>query len=120
MLTSVENNVYWTGSNYLWEFPNDQPTEQFRKQTEMFLKNWLKVSFRIVDHLASVRPANIERRPFVGFHPVNKNIGMLNGMGTKGCSLAPFFANQLTEYLIAGKEISPEADIKRFTRILMR
>ena len=120
MLTSVEDNIYWIGSNYLWEFPNDQPTEQFRKQTELLLKNWLKTSFKIVGHLASVRPANIERRPFVGFHPVKKNIGILNGMGTKGCSLAPFFAKQLTEYLISGKEILPDADIKRFTRILMR
>ena len=120
MLTSVEDNIYWVGSNYLWEFPDDKPTEQFRKQTELLLKNWLKVPFKIVDHLASIRPANIERRPFVGFHPVYKNLGILNGMGTKGCSLSPFFAKQLTEYLISGKEILPEADIKRFTRILMR
>ena len=120
MLTAVENNLYWIGSNYLWEFPDDQPTEQFRKQTELLLKTWLKVPFKIVDHKASIRPANIERRPFVGFHPVYKNIGILNGMGTKGCSLAPFFAKQLTDHLISGKEILPEADIKRFTKILMR
>ncbi|HET6766743.1 MAG TPA: FAD-dependent oxidoreductase, partial [Chitinophagaceae bacterium] len=120
ILTAVQNNLYWIGSNYLWEFPDDRPTEQFRRQTELLLKNWLKVPFRIVDHKASIRPANIERRPFVGFHPVYKNIGILNGMGTKGCSLAPFFARQLTEHLISGKEILPEADIKRFTKILMR
>ena len=120
MLTSVQNNRYWIGSNYLWEFPDDLPTEQFRKQTELLLKNWLKVSFRILEHKASIRPANIERRPFVGFHPVYKNIGILNGMGTKGCSLAPFFAKQLTGHLVSGEEILPEADIKRFTKILMR
>ena len=120
MFTSIEKDIYWIGSNYLWEFSDDQPTEQFRKQSELLLKNWLKVPFKIVDHLASIRPANIERRPFVGFHPVNKNLGILNGMGTKGCSLAPFFAKQLTEHLISEKEIIPEADIKRFSRILSR
>jgi glycine/D-amino acid oxidase-like deaminating enzyme len=120
MLTTVQNNLYWIGSNYLWEFPDDRPTAQFRRQTELLLKNWLKVPFRIIDHKASIRPANIERRPFVGFHPVYKNIGILNGMGTKGCSLAPFFAHQLTEHLIAGEEILPEANINRFTKILMR
>ena len=120
MLTAIENNLYWIGSNYLWEFPDDRPTEQFRRQTELLLKNWLKVSFRIVDHKASIRPANIERRPFVGFHPVYKNTGILNGMGTKGCSLAPFFASQLTANLISGEEILPEANINRFTKILMR
>ncbi len=120
MLTSVENDLYWIGSNYLWEFADEKPSEQFRNQTELLLKNWLKVPFKIVDHKASIRPANIERRPFVGIHPVYKNAGMLNGMGAKGCSLAPFFANQLTEHLVSGKEISPEADIKRFSKILMR
>lgn len=120
VLTSIENNLYWIGSNYLWEFADDKPSEQFRKQTELLLKNWLKVPFKIVDHKASFRPANVERRPFVGFHPVYKNIGILNGMGAKGCSLAPFFAYQLIEHILSGKEILPEADIKRFSKILMR
>ena len=120
MLTSIGSELYWIGSNYLWEFQDDQPTEQFRKQTELLLKTWLKIPFKIVDHKASVRPANIERRPFVGFHPTHKNIGILNGMGTKGCSLAPYFAKQLTDHLIYKKEILPEADIKRFSKILTR
>jgi len=120
MLTSIENDLYWIGSNYLWEFPDDQPTEQFRNQTELLLKIWLKVPFKIIDHKASVRPANIERRPFVGLHPTYKNVGVLNGMGTKGCSLAPYFAKQLADHFIHKKEILPEADIKRFSRILMR
>jgi len=102
------------------EFPDDQPTELFRKQTELLVRSWLKVPFKIVDHKASVRPANIERRPFVGFHPTYKNVGILNGMGTKGCSLAPFFAKQLTDHLNSGNEILAEADIKRFTKILTR
>jgi len=120
MLTSIQKDLFWLGSNYLWEFPDDQPTEQFRRQTELLLRSWLKVSFTIVDHKASVRPANIERRPFVGFHPTYKNIGILNGMGTKGCSLAPYFAKQLTDHLINKSRILPEAGINRFSKILMR
>jgi len=119
-LTSIQKDLFWLGSNYLWEFPDDQPTEQFRRQTELLLRTWLKVPFKIAEHKASVRPANIERRPFVGFHPAYKNIGILNGMGTKGCSLAPFFAKQLTDHLIYGNEILAESDIKRFTKILAR
>src|SRR6187399_2395907 len=120
MLTSIQKDLFWLGSNYLWEFPDDQPTEHFRKQTELLLRSWLRVPFKIVDHKASVRPANIERRAFVGFHPTYKNIGILNGMGTKGCSLAPFFAKQITDHFINGDQILPEADIKRFSKILMR
>jgi len=120
MLTSIQKDLFWLGSNYLWEFPDDRPTEQFRKQTELLLRSWLKVPFKIVDHKASVRPANIERRPFVGFHPTYINIGILNGMGTKGCSLAPFFAKQLTGHLINEDQILPESNINRFSKILMR
>lgn len=120
MLTHLEKNIYWIGSNYLWEFEDDQPTEQFRNQTRSLLNNWLKVPFKIVDHNAAVRPANIERRPFIGFHPAMKNVAILNGMGTKGCSLAPYFARQLVDHILHDKPILQEADIKRFSKILMR
>lgn len=120
MLTAIDKNIFWIGSNYLWEFNDDKPTEQFRQQTEAFLNNWLKVPFKLLDHKAAIRPANIERRPFVGLHPSQRNIGTLNGMGTKGCSLAPFFAKQLVDHLLYKKEILPEADIKRFSKILTR
>jgi len=53
-------------------------------------------------------------------HPHQKNIRILNGMGTKGCSLAPFFANQLVDQLLRKGEITPEADIKRFQKILAK
>ena len=113
-----EKNLFRAGSNYIWNYSDVHPTGEFRDKTEKLLNNWLKVSFKIVDHKASLRPATIERRPFVGMHPAKKNIGILNGMGTKGCSLAPYFAKQLSDFLINKKEISPEADIKRFSKIL--
>lgn len=110
--------IFWAGTNYIWNYNNSLPTKEFREKTEQQLKEWLKVPFKVLDHRASVRPANVERRPFVGMHPVHKNVGILNGMGSKGCSLAPFFAKQLTDHLIHGKKILPEADILRFRKIL--
>ena len=109
---------FWFGSNYHWNFEHAEPTKEFYQQAEVHLKAWLKIPFKILEHKASLRPATIERRPFVGLHPHQKNIGILNGMGTKGCSLAPFFAKQLTDHLIHKKEIIPGADVKRFSRIL--
>jgi glycine/D-amino acid oxidase-like deaminating enzyme len=96
------------------------PTAAWRKKIEEHLKHWLKIPFTIVDHLASERPANMERRPFVGLHPHHKSVGVFNGMGAKGCSLAPFFADQLTNHLVKNLPIYPEADVKRFERILLR
>ena len=112
------DNLFWVGTNYLWEYKDEFPTKEFQEQTGHLLKNWLRVPFKIIDHKAAIRPANIERRPFVGMHPVHMNVGILNGMGSKGCSLAPYFAKQLTDHLLHKKELMPEADIKRFSKIL--
>ena len=118
ILVPWKKDLFWIGSSYQWEFQDSQPSEFFRTRTEIQLLQWLKMPFKIIDHLASVRPATLERRPFVGFHPVYRNVGILNGMGTKGCSLAPFFANQLSEHIANGKPLSGEADVQRFARIL--
>lgn len=121
MLTPLSKpGLWWIGSNYAWEFDNPFPTTQFKEKIEALLKEWLMVPFKIVDHVAGIRPATLERRPFVGLHPLHPSIGILNGMGTKGCSLAPYFAKQLVEQLLYNKPVLPEADISRFTKILMR
>jgi glycine/D-amino acid oxidase-like deaminating enzyme len=111
---------FWVGSNYQWEFENAGTTTEFREKTEQLLKDWLKIPFKTVEHYAGIRPATLERRPFAGIHPLQPNIGILNGMGTKGCSLSPFFARQLTDHLLYKEPIIPEADIKRFSRVLSR
>jgi len=112
--------IFWLGSNYQWSFPHAEPTKEFYEQAERHLNAWLRVPFKILEHKAALRPATLERRPFVGLHPQQKNIGILNGMGTKGCSVAPYFAHQLTNQLLYEKAIAAEADIKRFSKILSR
>ncbi len=119
-IVPLKNNLFWVGSSYEWKFEDDKPNKIFRERTELILLEWLKSPFKIVEHISSVRPATLERRPFVGFHPWQKNVGILNGMGTKGCSLAPFFANQLTQNIAEGTPIHREAEIERFARILSK
>jgi glycine/D-amino acid oxidase-like deaminating enzyme len=110
--------LFWVGSSYEWSFDDPGPTAVFRERTEAVLGDWLRVPFRVVDHLASVRPATLERRPFVGLHPVHPVVGILNGMGTKGCSLAPWFARQLAGLLGRGEAVMGQADVQRFRRVL--
>jgi glycine/D-amino acid oxidase-like deaminating enzyme len=120
MLAPLATGMWWAGSDYKWEFDNPNPTAGFREKTEQLLNSWLKVPFKIVSHLSGVRPATLERRPFIGLHPLHPNVGIFNGMGTKGCSLAPFFAKQFVADLCYGKMLNQEADIKRFQKILSR
>ena len=114
------DGLYWVGSSYEWSFEHADPTEGFRLRAEAALREWVRLPFRLLEHVASVRPATLERRPFVGFHPLHPAVGILNGMGTKGCSLAPFFARQLARHIVDGSAILPEAEVRRFTKILSR
>ncbi|WP_153796038.1 NAD(P)/FAD-dependent oxidoreductase [Foetidibacter luteolus] len=112
------DGLWWVGSSYDNNFADELPTERFKQQKERELGFALRQPFTIVDHIAGVRPATIERRPFVGLHPLHDQVGILNGMGTKGCSLAPYFALQLSQHLTSGATIMAEADVKRFQKIL--
>ena len=115
-----KEDLFWIGSPYEWNYADTHPTAAFKIKTQLQLQQWLKLPYTILDHWAAERPANVERRPFVGLHPNMPSIGILNGMGTKGCSLAPFFANELTEHLINRTPINPLADVRRFAKVLSR
>lgn len=119
-LVPWKEDLWWIGSNYEWDYQDLDPSQAFREKVEQQLKHWLKLPYNIVDHQAAVRPANMERRPFVGLHPVHSSIGVFNGMGTKGCSLSPYFGHQFTQHLLYDAPLNPLADVQRFKKILSR
>ena len=108
-----EKDLFWVGSTYQWEYENSLPTEAFKTAVLAFLDEELAVPFTVKDHISSVRPASVNRRPFAGFHKEYTNIGILNGLGTKGCSLAPYLAISFREHLFSGKAFHPEVDIDK-------
>ena len=114
-----KDQLFWVGSNYEWDYKDTTPSNAFRTKMEAALTQLLKISFTIVDHIAGLRPANQERRPFVGMHPTYSAIGICNGMGTKGCSLAPYFAHALIAHCETGSPIHPEANLERFNLSLL-
>lgn len=112
-----KEDLFWVGSSFEWSFIDAQPSQGFKKRMIEALDTLLKIPFEVMDHLVGIRPANSERRPFVGLHPQYPQLGICNGMGTKGCTLAPYFAKQLIDHIEDGILIEPEADIKRFTTL---
>jgi glycine/D-amino acid oxidase-like deaminating enzyme len=115
-----KDQLFWVGSNYEWEYADAAPSSAFRTKMEDALTQLLKIPFTVVDHIVGIRPANQERRPFVGLHPVYPAMGICNGMGTKGCSLAPYFAHQFIEHCENGAPIHAEASLERFEEILKK
>jgi glycine/D-amino acid oxidase-like deaminating enzyme len=112
------DGLWWVGSSYDNRYEDELPSPAFRNKKMMELENLLKCDFSVVDHIASVRPATVERRPFAGMHPKYPAVGILNGMGTKGCSLAPYFAQQLAQQVLNNTPPLPAADINRFATTL--
>ncbi len=110
----IGENHYILGSTYDWDNLNDLPTQTAK---DFLLSNFKElfrnVSYRVIYHLAGIRPA-ADRRPIIGTHPTHSNIHLFNGLGAKGVMLAPYYANQLTEYLLHQKAIDTEVDVKRF------
>jgi len=94
-ITPWRGGLFWVGSTYEHSFTHTNPTPEFRQHTEAWMRSFVKHDVEVLDHMASVRPAVLERRPFVGWHPQHRQLGIFNGTGTKGVTLAPFFAKQL-------------------------
>jgi glycine/D-amino acid oxidase-like deaminating enzyme len=78
------------------------------------LKQWCNSPLKLLDHSCGFRPSTYNRRPVVGLHPQHKLFAVFNGLGTKGVSLAPYFAKQLAEHLEYSKEIDPEVQFNRY------
>ena len=113
-IVPLENDLFWFGSNYEWDDLSNEPTEIGRNYLEKELKEILKVDYEVVHHLAAVRPVLKDRRPAIGLHPNNDNIAFFNGLGTKGTSIAPYWANEMMQFLTNGEDIPKEVDVRRF------
>lgn len=109
----IAGNNYYVGATHEQHFTTVDVTNKGKSELEEKLGRILNSSYQVTAHRAAVRPATKHRRPFVGMHPQHNNVGILNGLGTKGVSLAPYFANQLVQHLLYGEAISAEVDIAK-------
>jgi glycine/D-amino acid oxidase-like deaminating enzyme len=93
-------NQQWTvGATYHWDFIDDKITEKATQELKEKLENVLKIPYQIIEQRAGIRPASHTRRPFLGQHKNYHNLFIFNGLGTKGYSLAPYFALQMADFL---------------------
>lgn len=110
--------TYRCGSNYYWDFRDEHPEKQGAEDMENQLKDWLCAGYRVTGHTSGVRPAVADRRPLVGCHPLYNAIWILNGMGSKGLMMAPYYSELLADALLSGRAIEPVVDVQRFRKRL--
>jgi glycine/D-amino acid oxidase-like deaminating enzyme len=113
------NNLFRIGATYSWHQLDFEPTAAGKEDLLGKYQKLMKPALSIKAHAAGVRPATKDRRPFIGMHPAYPQIGIFNGLGSKGVSLAPYFAQQFVDFLLKGKELSPEVNINRFASLYL-
>jgi glycine/D-amino acid oxidase-like deaminating enzyme len=93
-LVPWQNNLYWVGSSFNRSFVDAAPSQAFYNEVQQWLNGFLNTPYTIVQHVAAIRPTIMDRTPLAQWHPQFKNVGILNGMGTKAVMLAPYFAER--------------------------
>jgi len=118
MLIPLGNNEFICGATYEWKDLSFNITQagknELLDQLQQILGN--KYQIEVLEQRAGVRPTMPDRRPAVGWHPVYKNIGMLNGLGTKGLILGPAAVKNLIDNIQNSTPIWGDWDVKRFNK----
>ena len=113
-LIPLSDGTYWVGSNYEWNSANAEPSSEIQNLFLQELNQFLVADYQVVAHRAAIRPTTKDRRPMLGFHHENPNLAIFNGMGTKGTSLAPYWAKHFVKVLLNEEKLDEMVDIKRF------
>ena len=112
----IGDDLYRIGATYKWKDKTNEPTIAARQELQTKLDTFLNCDYKILNHVAGIRPTVADRRPLVGKHPVFNHMYLLNGFGSRGVMIAPYASDQLYEYIENGRAINPEMDISRYDK----
>lgn len=74
--------------------------------------------FAIRGHRAGIRPGTNDSRPYLGTHPLDARLAILNGLGSKGSLYGPPAARDLARHLVSNHPLEPEWDVQRRLKFL--
>lgn len=107
-------NQFNVGSTFKWNDMEDTNTEEGKAALIKKFEKTSLADYRIISQIAGIRPTVKDRRPFLGASKKAQSVFVFNGMGTKGISLSPYFANHLIVHIETQNALNKEVDIRRF------
>jgi glycine oxidase len=113
-LLPLGGTVARAGSTYERVDTSLKITVEAKHHIKKKLTSLLINDFKIIDQKVGIRPATKDRRPLMGLHPDSKLIGLFNGLGTKGVTLGPYYANQFADFIVFNRKFDREADLRRY------
>jgi glycine oxidase len=108
-----KEGYFRVGSTYDHINLSFEPQEKGVKELQNRMTKLFDGDYELVAKDAGVRPATADRRPYIGWHPENKAVGIFNGFGTKGVSLVPYFSKLFADTIEGKTKIHSEADVRR-------
>jgi len=110
-------NRFRVGATYRWEFQDTEPDNEATTELTEKLEKIVKLPYTITKERAGIRPTSHDRRPVIGLHPEHPEIGIFNGLGSKGAMLAPYFAREFARFLCGEADtLHPEVNLLRYYR----
>ncbi len=68
----------------------------------------------VLEHRAGIRPATLDKQPFIGPHPQHGNLHIFNGFGAKGSLAIPWHARQWVSVLMGQAGLPPASHVQRY------
>ena len=97
---SGQPELFRAGSTYNWELLEVGPTDSGRDWICERLRRFLKLPFEVVEHSAAVRPILAGKAPVLGLLSGTPQIGVFNGLGSKGSLQAPLLSAELAGIIV--------------------
>jgi glycine/D-amino acid oxidase-like deaminating enzyme len=114
VVPSLDPGIFVVGSTYDREPFSVGVTAEGRARMLQHLEALIRTPVEVLHQNWGIRPTVSDRRPLLGSHPQAGNVIIFNGLGTKGVSLAPYFASTLLDWLEGRGMLPEEVNISRF------
>lgn len=112
----TEPHQFRLGATFDYTHLDTQPTKRARHQLIQALTEVYPGlhPVEIVEHQAGIRPATQDKRPFIGSHPVYRQLHIFNGFGAKGSLAIPWYAQQFAAALNQAAFIPDTVHVRRY------
>jgi glycine oxidase len=116
MLIPLGDDLYKIGATYDRHVYDSAISMEKREEIFSKLNKMISCPFEVVAQVAGVRPTIKDRRPLTGALRDTPQVAFLNGLGTRGLSMAPLVSLWLFQQLEEGVELPSAIDINRFLK----
>tara|TARA_B110000046_G_scaffold36706_1_gene40050 strand:+ start:8680 stop:9741 length:1062 start_codon:yes stop_codon:yes gene_type:complete len=116
----TSKNHFKIGATYSWKWDtsSEEAEHEIEEDKTRLLKAHLEEmtvsNYKVIAVETGIRPSIKDRRPLIGAHPEKKGVYMFNGMGTRGCFMAPLLVEEFINHCERGSELNKEVNLNRF------